>query len=158
MFPQLTVTLRKWVTLLHPADFQRYQHTLCGVCVAVVVFLPQGFPTKALTKLEDYGFIQSRAKGEYHANNQTMSKLLHKAIGLGSGSNPDPSAYEAYMAHFESAPPHVLRDCLMLETGGMLFWAQLCVLASWAWNMQARIKQQQVCVCTGGRGGEGVCS
>lgn len=46
-----------------------------------------------------------------------MSKLLHKAIGLGSGSTPDPSAYEAYMAHFESAPPHVLRDCLALETG-----------------------------------------
>jgi glutamate synthase (ferredoxin) len=46
-----------------------------------------------------------------------MSKLLHKAIGLGSGSAPDPSAYEAYMAHFESAPPHVLRDCLQLDTG-----------------------------------------
>ena len=38
---------------------------------------------QALTKLEDYGFIQSRPKGEYHANNQQMSKLLHKAIGLG---------------------------------------------------------------------------
>jgi glutamate synthase (ferredoxin) len=71
-----------------------------------------------MTKLEDYGFIQSRNKGEYHANNQTMAKLLHKAIGLGSGSQADPSAYEAYMSHFESAPPHVLRDCLLLETGG----------------------------------------
>jgi glutamate synthase (ferredoxin) len=47
-----------------------------------------------------------------------MAKLLHKAIGLGSGSQADPSAYDAYMAHFESAPPHVLRDCLMLDTGG----------------------------------------
>jgi glutamate synthase (ferredoxin) len=56
-------------------------------------------------------------QGEYHANNQTMAKLLHKAIGLGSGSKADSSAYEAYMAHFESAPPHVLRDCLALETG-----------------------------------------
>lgn len=46
-----------------------------------------------------------------------MAKLLHKAIGLGSGSKADPTAYEAYMAHFESAPPHVLRDCLQLETG-----------------------------------------
>ncbi len=43
----------------------------------------QGFPEKTLSKLEDYGFIQSRPKGEYHANNQQMSKLLHKAIGLG---------------------------------------------------------------------------
>jgi hypothetical protein len=25
---------------------------------------------QALTKLDDYGFIQSRPKGEYHANNQ----------------------------------------------------------------------------------------
>jgi len=38
----------------------------------------QGFPQKAMTKLEDYGFIQSKTKGEYHANNQTMAKLLHK--------------------------------------------------------------------------------
>lgn len=85
----------------------------------------QGFPSKALTKLEDYGFIQSRAKGEYHANNQTMAKLLHKAIGLGTGSAADASAYDAYMAHFESAPPHVLRDCLMLETGGGFIWGVL---------------------------------
>lgn len=96
--------------------------------------MPQGFPNKALTKLEDYGFIQSRAKGEYHANNQTMAKLLHKAIGLGTGSAADASAYDAYMAHFESAPPHVLRDCLMLETGGgfggsgTCWWLQVGVL------------------------------
>ena len=44
----------------------------------------QGFPEKAMNKLEDFGFIQSRPKGEYHANNQQMSKLLHKAIGLGN--------------------------------------------------------------------------
>ena len=37
-----------------------------------------------MNKLEDFGFIQSRPKGEYHANNQQMSKLLHKAIGLGN--------------------------------------------------------------------------
>ncbi|KAF8065477.1 hypothetical protein HT031_003078 [Scenedesmus sp. PABB004] len=80
-------------------------------------FWAKGFPAKAMAKLEDYGFIQSKTKGEYHANNQTMSKLLHKAIGLGSGSAPDASAYAAYMAHFESAPPHVLRDCLALDSG-----------------------------------------
>ena len=43
----------------------------------------QGFPDKDITKLEDYGFIASRPRGEYHANNQQMAKLLHKAIGLG---------------------------------------------------------------------------
>jgi len=42
-----------------------------------------------MNKLEDFGFIQSRPRGEYHANNQQMSKLLHKAIGLGNkGSAP----------------------------------------------------------------------
>lgn len=52
---------------------------------------------QALTKLEDYGFIQSKAKGEYHANNQTMAKLLHKAIGLGDPeSKADPELYSAY--------------------------------------------------------------
>lgn len=48
------------------------------VCVCV-----KGFPEKDITKLEDYGFIASRPRGEYHANNQQMAKLLHKAIGLG---------------------------------------------------------------------------
>ena len=53
--------------------------------------LLQAFPEKALNKLEDYGFIQSRPKGEYHANNQQMSKLLHKAVGLG-GKGAAPQA------------------------------------------------------------------
>ena len=55
--------------------------------------LVQAFPEKAMSKLEDYGFIQSRPKGEYHANNQQMSKLLHKAVGLGGkGAAPQVSA------------------------------------------------------------------
>ena len=70
------------------------------------------------TKLEDYGFIQSRPKGEHHVNNQAMSKLLHKAIGLGGkGSGGDP-AYAAYMQHFASSPVSVLRDCLELGAAG----------------------------------------
>lgn len=51
--------------------------------------LLQGFPEKEIKKLEDYGFIQSRPRGEFHSNNQQMSKLLHKAIGLGGKGNPD---------------------------------------------------------------------
>jgi hypothetical protein len=43
----------------------------------------QGFPEKTITKLDDFGFIASRPRGEYHVNNQQMAKLLHKAIGLG---------------------------------------------------------------------------
>ncbi|GLC45038.1 Ferredoxin-dependent glutamate synthase 1, chloroplastic/mitochondrial [Pleodorina starrii] len=72
----------------------------------------KGFPEKAMTKLEEYGFIQSRPKGEYHSNNQEMAKLLHKAIGLGNGSQANPEAYKAYQQHFAEAPVAVLRDCL----------------------------------------------
>ena len=78
------------------------------------VFWAKGFPEKAPTKLDDYGFIQSRTKGEYHANNQTMSKLLHKAIGLGGAGKGPQEAYDAYTKHFEEAPVHVLRDMLEL--------------------------------------------
>ena len=58
----------------------------------------QGFPEKAMNKLEDYGFIQSRPRGEYHANNQQMSKLLHKAIGLGN-KGAAPQVRFAHAAH-----------------------------------------------------------
>eukprot|EP00200_Dunaliella_tertiolecta_P000313 CAMPEP_0202365904 /NCGR_PEP_ID=MMETSP1126-20121109/16736_1 /ASSEMBLY_ACC=CAM_ASM_000457 /TAXON_ID=3047 /ORGANISM="Dunaliella tertiolecta, Strain CCMP1320" /LENGTH=1645 /DNA_ID=CAMNT_0048960861 /DNA_START=31 /DNA_END=4971 /DNA_ORIENTATION=+ len=75
-------------------------------------FWVKGFPEKPLTKLEDYGFIQSKPRGEYHANNQTMAKLLHKAIGLGKGSQANPEAYKAYQEHFEQSPVATLRDCL----------------------------------------------
>ena len=53
-------------------------------CTTQTALSLQGFPEKAMNKLEDFGFIQSRPRGEYHANNQQMSKLLHKAIGLGN--------------------------------------------------------------------------
>ena len=56
----------------------------CQTCCKHHSLALQGFPEKAMNKLEDFGFIQSRPRGEYHANNQQMSKLLHKAIGLGN--------------------------------------------------------------------------
>ena len=77
-------------------------------------FWAKGFPEKDLSKLDDYGFIQSRPKGEYHANNQAMSKLLHKAIGLGGKGIGPQEAYDAYLKHFEDSPVHVLRDMLEL--------------------------------------------
>jgi glutamate synthase domain-containing protein 2 len=42
---------------------------------------------------------------------QVMSKLLHKAIGLGGGDT-DAGAYDDYMKHFEQSPVHTLRDML----------------------------------------------
>ena len=77
-------------------------------------FWSKGFPDKPMTKLEDYGFIQSRPRGEHHANNQTMAKLLHKAIGLSAGSAADADAYAAYRRHFDETPVAVLRECLEL--------------------------------------------
>ena len=56
------------------------------------------------------------ASGEYHSNNQTMAKLLHKAIGLGDGSASDPEAYKAYQQHFVESPVAVLRDCLEVNS------------------------------------------
>lgn len=36
----------------------------------------KGFPEKALSKLEDYGYIQSKSKGEFHSNNQVRLEAL----------------------------------------------------------------------------------
>ena len=41
-------------------------------------FWAKGWPEKALNKLQDYGFIQSRPKGEYHANNQARPSVSRK--------------------------------------------------------------------------------
>ncbi|CAD7701884.1 unnamed protein product [Ostreobium quekettii] len=72
----------------------------------------KAFPEKAMKKLEDYGFIQSKPRGEFHANNQAMAKLLHKSIGLGNGAGAQPEAYQAFKDHFLESPVAVLRDCL----------------------------------------------
>jgi glutamate synthase (ferredoxin) len=55
--------------------------TLDDLGAEAAAFWAKGFPAATMTKLEDYGFIQSRPKGEHHVNNQAMAKLLHKAIG-----------------------------------------------------------------------------
>lgn len=70
-----------------------------------------GFPETALKKLVDYGFIQSKPRGEFHVNNQNMAKLLHKSIGLG-GNPMDKEAFKSYEQFFEDSPRSVLRDCL----------------------------------------------
>ena len=63
--------------------------TLPDLSREAAAFWAKGFPAAdgapPPTKLEDYGFIQSRPKGEHHVNNQAMAKLLHKAIGKSRG-------------------------------------------------------------------------
>ena len=53
----------------------------------------------------------SEPSGEYHENNAPMSKLLHKAIGLGGGDG-NPEAFEAYEEHLRNKPIALLRDML----------------------------------------------
>eukprot|EP00210_Caulerpa_lentillifera_P005313 g5076.t1 len=74
----------------------------------------KGFPEKAMKKLEDYGFIQAKKRGEYHANNSEMAKYLHSAIALGNSNDKktDLEAYNSYLKHFENSPVATLRDCL----------------------------------------------
>jgi len=81
----------------------------------------QAFPEKAMSKLEDYGFIQSRPKGEYHANNQQMSKLLHKAVGLG-GKGAAPQVGTAWVKHSGPSGTHVCLGKFVEggRVGGML--------------------------------------
>jgi len=78
----------------------------------------KGFPEAEIKKLEDYGFIQAKKKGEYHANNGEMAKLLHTAIGLGKTGDKSakPEVYESYLKHFEQSPISTLRDCLEFTT------------------------------------------
>lgn len=64
----------------------------------------QGFPEKEYKKLEDYGFIQSRPKGEFHVNNQQMSKLLHKAVGLGGKDVENGKVLPPSPPHHHTAP------------------------------------------------------
>ena len=69
----------------------------------------------SMSKLPASGFFQAKPGLEYHGNNQEMSKLLHKAIGLG-GKEPSEDAYELYQEHRQNRPVTTLRDCLDLES------------------------------------------
>lgn len=81
--------------------------TLADLAQEVLVSHHKAFPELNLKKLENFGFIQARPKGEYHINSPEMSKLLHKAIASGS-----PDHYEVYRAHLRHRPPTALRDLL----------------------------------------------
>ena len=58
-----------------------------------------------MKKLEDYGYIQSRPRGEYHANNQQMSKLLHTAVQLG-GKGPGSKVLYPILTLYLPFTPH----------------------------------------------------
>ncbi|KAK3125910.1 hypothetical protein QOZ80_7BG0611270 [Eleusine coracana subsp. coracana] len=74
-------------------------------------FWVKAFSEDTAKRLENFGFIQSRPGGEYHANNPEMSKLLHKAI-----REKRDNAYTVYQQHLASRPVNVLRDLLELKS------------------------------------------
>ena len=87
--------------------------SLDDVAAEAMSFWKSAFPEAS--KLVPFGFFQSKPGLEYHGNNQEMSKLLHKAVGLGGGA-ADPAAYAAYMEHRSAAPTTTLRDCLEIAS------------------------------------------
>jgi glutamate synthase (ferredoxin) len=52
---------------------------------------------------------------EYHSNNGDLSKLLHKAVGLG-GTGANPEAFKAYTEYLANAPVTTLRDVLEVKS------------------------------------------
>ncbi len=68
-------------------------------------FVKRAFPEAH--KLEHFGFVQCRKKGEYHGNSPDLSKLLHKAV-----RDRDYDHYETYTKYLEDAPIATLRDLL----------------------------------------------
>jgi glutamate synthase (ferredoxin) len=70
----------------------------------------QAFPELTAEKLQDYGFVRYRPRGEYHLNNPEAAKTLRRACVEGL-----PDLYRSYSAKLRQRPPTVLRDLLRLS-------------------------------------------
>merc|ERR1712176_722705 len=88
--------------------------TMDDLAKETISFWNKAFP-ELPSKLEFFGFITSRPTGEYHAANPEMSKLLHKAVGLG-GKNPAIENFKKYQEHQDKAPITTLRDMLEIKS------------------------------------------
>ena len=69
----------------------------------------QAFPELTAEKLQDYGFVRYRPRGEYHLNNPEAAKTLRRACVEGL-----PDLYRSYSDKLMQRPPTVLRDLLRL--------------------------------------------
>jgi glutamate synthase (ferredoxin) len=74
----------------------------------VISLHQRAFPELTSKKLENYGFINYKPKGEYHMNSPEMAKALHKAVA--EGKNYD--HYTLYQQRLEQRPVTALRDLL----------------------------------------------
>ena len=79
--------------------------TMDEVAAETHMFVQSAFPGEAeeMAKVEARGMFQVKPGLEYHGNNQEMSKLLHKAVGLGGGEKND-EFWSAYQAHRNDRP------------------------------------------------------
>jgi glutamate synthase (ferredoxin) len=85
-----------------------------GITVAdlgreMLTFHAMAFPEA--TKLENFGIVQFRKGGEYHANNPETAKVLHKAVRDGQYNH-----YEVYQQQLLNRPVATLRDLLDLQS------------------------------------------
>ena len=88
--------------------------TMDEIAKETITFWNKAFPSLP-NKLEFFGFINSRPSGEYHGMNPEMSRLLHKAVGLGGGEASDES-FNAYQEHMDKKPVTTLRDMLDFQS------------------------------------------
>ena len=91
--------------------------TMDEVAAETHMFVQSAFPGEAeeMAKVEARGMFQVKPGLEYHGNNQEMSKLLHKAVGLGGGEKND-EFWSAYQAHRNDRPFTCLRDQLEIKS------------------------------------------
>jgi glutamate synthase (ferredoxin) len=91
--------------------------TLDEVAGETHMFIQSAFPGEAeeMAKVEARGMFQVKPGLEYHGNNQEMSKLLHKAVGLG-GDEKNDEFWSAYQAHRNDRPFTCLRDQLEIKS------------------------------------------
>jgi glutamate synthase (ferredoxin) len=82
------------------------------------MFKSSNFPGESdvIEKIAARGMFQVKPGLEYHANNQEMSKLLHKAIGLGGKEKGSQDSYKLYEEHRNFRPATCLRDMLSIES------------------------------------------
>ena len=78
------------------------------------MFAADNFPGEGemMANVAARGMFQVKPGLEYHANNQEMSKLLHKAIDLGGKGDGSFDAYKLYEEHRNERPATSLRDML----------------------------------------------
>ncbi|MCS6812138.1 MAG: glutamate synthase large subunit [Cyanobacteria bacterium] len=85
--------------------------TVKDLAQEVISFHSRAFPELTVKKLQNYGFVQFLPSGEYHMNNPSMAKALHKAVASKSYDH-----YEVYKQQLENRPVTALRDLLDFQS------------------------------------------